>query len=113
MKPLQIAEAYRRYGIQPTTKDIVVVKVLISREDGSAGSGQQTAEDVEKHLQEHVQGQSVPLSDEELAKLTDWPKLRKYHKLNGISHIEAMKDEEAKKKELELLVVSAMALRGL
>lgn len=91
----------------------MVVKVLIKREHASSSEGQLTPEDVEKHLQENVQGQNVPCSDEELAKLTDWPKLRKYHKLNGISYIEAMKDEEAKKKELELSVVSAMALRGL
>ncbi|KAK8099865.1 hypothetical protein PG999_010239 [Apiospora kogelbergensis] len=104
-----ISEAYRRYGVQPATKDVVVVKVLISRE-GSPSS--LTPEDVEKHLETHVQGDSVACSDEELAKVTDWPKLRKYHKLNGLPWIEAIKDEEAKKKELEMLIVSAMAMRG-
>ncbi|KAK6086205.1 EKC/KEOPS complex subunit [Seiridium cupressi] len=104
-----IAEAYRRFGIQPATKDVVVVKVLISREDASSIV---TSEDVDRHLVEHVQGESVPLRDEALAKLTDWPKLRKYHKLNGVSYIEGIEDEEARTKERELLVVSAMALRG-
>ncbi|KAF2993721.1 hypothetical protein E8E14_001022 [Neopestalotiopsis sp. 37M] len=105
-----ISEAYRRFGIQPSTKDVVVVKVLISREDSPSTL---TAEDVQKHLAEHVQGESVPFSDEELAKSTDWPKLRKYHKLNGVNYVEGIKDAEAKRKELEILVVSAMALRGL
>ncbi|KAK6815765.1 hypothetical protein PG987_016531 [Apiospora arundinis] len=104
-----ISEAYRRYGVQPATKDVVVVKVLISRE-GSPSS--LTPEDVGKHLQTHVQGESVSCSDEELAKVTDWPKLRKYHKLNGLPWVEAIKDEEAKKNELEMLIISAMAMRG-
>ncbi|KAK8058017.1 EKC/KEOPS complex subunit [Apiospora phragmitis] len=104
-----ISEAYRRYGVQPSTKDVVVVKVLISRE-GSPSS--LSPEDVGKHLQTHVQGESVSCSDEELAKVTDWPKLRKYHKLNGLPWIEAIKDEKAKKNELEMLIISAMAMRG-
>ncbi|KAK8065022.1 hypothetical protein PG997_011769 [Apiospora hydei] len=69
-------------------------------------------DDVEKHLQTHVQGESVPCSDEELARVTDWPKLRKYHKLSGLPWIDAIKDEQAKKNELEMLIVSAMAMRG-
>ncbi|KAH6651669.1 CGI121 protein [Truncatella angustata] len=105
-----ISEAYRRFGIQPSTKDIVVVKVLVSRDETPSVI---TPEDVEKHLTEHVQGESVPFSDDEIAKLTDWPKLRKYHKLNGVNYVEGIKDEEVKRKELGLLVVSAMALRGL
>lgn len=83
------------------------MKVLTGKDDA------QNSEAVEKHLVENVQGESVPFSDDELAKLTDWPKLRKYHKLNGVSYVEGIKDEEVKRKELELLVVSAMALRGL
>lgn len=87
-----------------------MVKVLISRD---AAATAVTPESVEKHLDESVRGEGVPVTDEELAKLTDWPKLRKYHKLNGIAYIEGIKDEETRRKELELLVVSAMALRGL
>ncbi|KAK8034051.1 hypothetical protein PG993_009046 [Apiospora rasikravindrae] len=104
-----ISEAYRRYGVQPATKDVAVVKVLISREGAPSSL---SPEDVEKHLQAHVQGESVACSDEELAKVTDWPKLRKYHKLNGLPWIDAIKDEAARKSELEMLIVSAMAMRG-
>ncbi|KAI1864062.1 uncharacterized protein JN550_009082 [Neoarthrinium moseri] len=105
-----ISEAYRRYGIQPSTKDVVVVKVLISRDDAPSTA---TSEDVAKHLETHVQGDPAPFSDDELARLTDWLKLRKYHKLNGVNYVEGIKDEQTKKRELELLVVSAMSLRGL
>lgn len=86
-----------------------MVRVLISR-DGAPSS--LSPEDVEKHLDAQVQGEGVPLSDDELSALTDWPKLRKYHKLNGVAYLEGIKDEQAKKKELEMLVISAMALRG-
>ncbi|KAH8681822.1 kinase binding protein CGI-121-domain-containing protein [Xylariales sp. PMI_506] len=112
-----ISEAYRRYGIQPTTRNVVVVRVLVAPSSGSPDQPAKTAvttpEDVEKHLTANVQGEQVPVTDEALASLTDWAKLRKYHKLNGLPHLDAIKDEDARKKELELLVVSAMALRGL
>lgn len=86
-----------------------MVKVLVSREDAPSSL---TPEDVGKHLQTHVQGESVSCTDEELVDVTDWPKLRKYHKLNGLPWIEAIKDEKAKKNELEMLIVSALAMRG-
>ncbi|KAI0127112.1 hypothetical protein BJ170DRAFT_429878 [Xylariales sp. AK1849] len=105
-----ISEAYRRYGIQPSTKDVVVVKVLAQREGSPS---QVTPENIEKHLEENVKGEDVPCSDKELQTLTDWPKLRKYHKLNSLGWLEDTKEEAAKKRELELLVIGAMALRGL
>lgn len=108
-----ISEAYRRFGISPTAKDVVVVKVLISQ-NGADADDQLTPDQVDRHLQTNVQGDLVPLSDEELGKTTDWAKLRKYHKLNGLAWLdEKFKgDDEGKRKELELLVVGAMALRG-
>ena len=41
------------------------------------------AEDAWKHLQENVEGTAVPFTDEEIVGSTDWPKVRKYYKLNG------------------------------
>jgi EKC/KEOPS complex subunit CGI121/TPRKB len=105
-----IAEAYRRYGISPETKDIAVVKVLIDRE-GDAVS--RTFKDVEAHLQSNVEGDPVPVDDAMIVQTTDWSKLRKYHKLNNIGWLDAVKDEKKKNRELEMMVVSAMALRGL
>lgn len=105
----QIAEAYRRFGVQPATQDVVVVKVLMAREGETTGP---TADDVEAHLRAHVQGEPVPCSDEELGRATDWPRLRKYHKLNGLPWLDALPDEAARRRELELLVVAGMAMRG-
>ncbi|KAK7757061.1 hypothetical protein SLS62_001079 [Diatrype stigma] len=114
---MYIAEAYRRYGITPSSKDIIIVKVLISNEEGEEKGAEDqpsapTARDVEAHLQAHVEGTNVPFSDEVLSETTDWTKVRKYYKLNGIGWIDAIKDESLKRREMEMLVLGSMALRG-
>lgn len=58
-----------------------------------------------------MEGTAVPITDEELAKVTDWTKVRKYYKLN-VPHLTTIKDEQAKLKEAEMLILGAMALRG-
>ncbi|CAI0641033.1 unnamed protein product, partial [Colletotrichum noveboracense] len=103
-----IAEAYRRYGISPTSKDVIAVKIVSPT---SAESKSQSAEDVEKHMKEHFQGTPVPFTDENIATSTDWAKVRKYYKLNGLPWLDAIKDEAERKEELETLVLGAMALR--
>lgn len=59
-----------------------------------------------------MEGTAVPFTDEELAKTTDWAKIKKYYKLNGAPALDAIKDTQAKLKEAEMLVIGAMALRG-
>ncbi|KAK0719249.1 kinase binding protein CGI-121-domain-containing protein [Lasiosphaeris hirsuta] len=100
-----IAEAYRRWGITPAkTKDIIVV---------SPASTLPTPDEIEQRLREKVQGTPVPLSDEEISKSTDWPKLRKYYGLNGVPILAAITDEAVRVKEMERLIIMRMALRGL
>lgn len=110
MKVSQIADAYRRFGISPNTKDLIVVKVTFPTESQpQATSGDQ----VWKHLEESVEGTAVPVTDENLASAADLPKIRKYYKLNGLSWLDGIKDDAVRQKEMETLVVGAMALRGL
>lgn len=71
-----------------------------------------SAEEVWQHITESVQGTSVPFTDAELSKCTDWPKVRKYYKLNGAPTLEGKSDQE-KTIEMGLLALGAMALRGL
>ena len=106
----QIAEAYRRWGITPATKDVVVVKVVFPTADRPEPP---TAEHVWSHLSEHVKGTPAALADAEIAKATDWPKVRKYYKLNGAPVLEGIKGEPERAKELEALVLSGMALKGI
>ncbi|KAK3341997.1 kinase binding protein CGI-121-domain-containing protein [Lasiosphaeria hispida] len=116
-----IAEAYRRWGITlGKTKDIVVAKIIYPpslpspSEDSTAPAPTlPTTEDIWAHLSENVKGTPVPLSDEQISKSTDWPKLRKYYALNGLPVLAKITDEAAKVKEMERLIIMRMALRGL
>ncbi|KAL8399573.1 hypothetical protein RB594_000098 [Gaeumannomyces avenae] len=101
-----IAEAYRRFGISPASRDVVAVKVL------TAG-GTATADDVWAHLCASVEGTAVPFTDENVALCTDWAKVRKYYKLNGAAALAGIKDDEgARRRDEEMLILGAMALRG-
>ncbi|KND91045.1 EKC/KEOPS complex subunit [Tolypocladium ophioglossoides CBS 100239] len=104
-----IADAYRRFGISPSTKDLVVVKVTFptdsNPEPPSGGK-------IWQHLKTHVQGDVVDVTDDNIAAATDIAKVRKYYKLNGLSWVEAIKDEKERRTELEMLILSGMALRG-
>ncbi|KAF4450941.1 Protein CGI121 [Fusarium austroafricanum] len=104
-----IADAYRRYGISPSTKDLVVVKVTFPGEDGAEPS---TQDQIWEHLKTNVEGEALPITDDQISTTTDVPKVRKYYKLNGLKWFDDIKDEEIKKKEMESLVISAIALRG-
>ncbi|KAK5654023.1 hypothetical protein OQA88_7700 [Cercophora sp. LCS_1] len=105
-----IADAYRRWGIQPgKTKDVIVVKLIVEKE----GEPSPTAEEIWKQLVESIKGTPVKLSDEEIGKCTDWPKVRKYYGLNAVPALAKVQDEEVKRREMERLTIMKMALRGL
>ncbi|KAK0745523.1 kinase binding protein CGI-121-domain-containing protein [Schizothecium vesticola] len=106
-----VSDAYRRYGISPKTKDVIVVKVVVTEEGKEQES--QSAEEIWAHLAENVKGTPTELTDAEIAKSTDWQKMRKYYGLNNVPGIQKGWSEERRDKELEALVVMKMALRGL
>ena len=70
-------------------------------------------ENVWTHVKDNVQGENVPLTDENIAQFTDLAKVKKYYKLNGLPWLDSIKDEAVKRQEMEQLVVSAMALKGI
>ncbi|KAL8372446.1 hypothetical protein RB595_001987 [Gaeumannomyces hyphopodioides] len=102
-----IAEAYRRFGISPASRDVVAVKVLTA-----GGSSTAAADDVWAHLCASVEGTAVPFTDENVALCTDWAKVRRYYKLNGAAALAGIKDDGARRREEEMLILGAMALRG-
>ncbi|KAI9170758.1 Kinase binding protein [Paramyrothecium foliicola] len=104
-----IADAYRRFGVSPTTKDLLVVKVTFPTETQPRPA---SADQVWKHLEESVEGSAVPVTDEQIAATADVAKVRKYYKLNGLNWLDDIKDEAAKRQEMETLVLGGMALRG-
>ena len=114
--PVQIADAYRRWGITPgKTKDLIVVKVVLppsTTQDGAL-TAIQTQQAVWDHLTLHVQGTPTVLTDDALAQATDWPKVRKYYRLNGVPALDRLSDEYERRKQSERLAIMGMALRGL
>ncbi|KAG7416362.1 EKC/KEOPS complex subunit CGI121 [Fusarium oxysporum f. sp. rapae] len=104
-----IADAYRRYGISPSTKDLIVVKVTFPGEDGAEPL---THDQIWEHLKTNVEGEALPITDDQISTTTDVPMVRKYYKLNGLKWLDDIKDEKVKQKEMESLVIGAMALRG-
>lgn len=105
----QIADAYRRFGISPTTKDLLVAKITFPTE---AQPQPVTTESIAKHLHENVKGNYLPVTDENIAACTDMTKVRKYYKLNGINWLDATESTQAKTQQIESLVLGSMALRG-
>ncbi|GAB0137383.1 hypothetical protein EsDP_00005651 [Epichloe bromicola] len=104
-----IADSYRRFGISPSTKDLLVVKVSNS----SDPSVPLPRESVQAHLTTHVKGDAVEATVANIAAVTDTSKIRKYYKLNGLGWLDAIKDDKTKCSALDTLIVSSIALRGI
>ncbi|KEZ45890.1 hypothetical protein SAPIO_CDS1262 [Scedosporium apiospermum] len=101
-----ISEAYRRFGLNPPTQNVLVLKITHPKTNPPL-----SADQIWTHLSTHVEGEALPPTDENIASLTDWPKVRKYYKLNGLNWLDKMGEAE-KKAEAEVLVLGSMALRG-
>lgn len=71
-----------------------------------------TQDQIWEHLKINVEGEAVSITDEQISIATDVPKVRKYYKLNGLKWLDDIQDEKVKQKEMESLVIGAMALRG-
>ncbi|KAH6853100.1 kinase binding protein CGI-121-domain-containing protein [Chaetomium sp. MPI-CAGE-AT-0009] len=109
-----IADAYRRWGITPgKTKDLIVVKVVLSASIAEEEASAQTPQAIWDHIRQHVKGTPTPLTDAELAQTTEWPKVRKYYRLNGVPALEHLAGEQEKRQQSERLAIMGMALRGL
>ena len=94
---VQIAESFRRFGIQDTSTHVVAVKVLKSPEQSVA-----------EHLTTNVQGELVALTDEALSSVKDDVRIRKIYRLD-----QPKKGESAVLgKEAEAFVIGSMALKG-
>jgi len=83
-----------------------------------------TASSISEHLSSSIQGTPIPFEDAEIAKYTDLARVKKIYKLNSVPGLgggggKKMNDvvnevgnEEREKRELEILILGAMALRG-
>jgi len=106
-----IAESFRRFGISPTTRDLLVIKV--------ASNPDLTASTIQQHLSASIQGTQTPFEDDVLAETVDWAKVRKYYKLSALGGGKVggltMNGNAGPEwqKEMEMHILGAMALRGM
>jgi EKC/KEOPS complex subunit CGI121/TPRKB len=91
----QIAESFRRFGIQDESTSVVAV--LNSPEQSFA-----------EHLLQNVEGSPVTLTDDALAAVKDDARIRKIYRLE-----QPKKGESAVLgKEAEAFIIGSMALKG-
>ncbi|PHH82837.1 hypothetical protein CDD82_4570 [Ophiocordyceps australis] len=100
-----ITDAYRRFGISPSTQHLAVIKITCPPSVPQPDA-------IWSHLMTHVQGHPIEPTDMHFAALCDLPKVRKYYKLNGLGWLDAIKSQEQARAEMDKMVLSAMALRG-
>ncbi|KAI9781308.1 MAG: hypothetical protein M1839_006101 [Geoglossum umbratile] len=109
-----IAESFRRFGISDTTTSLLVIKVSVSPSI--------THESVAQHLGLVVKGTLVEFSNKVLDEMTDLARVRKIYKLNTGQNVPPGRGDaggsgvngagHSERKELEIAVIGAMALRG-
>jgi EKC/KEOPS complex subunit CGI121/TPRKB len=116
---IQIGEAFRKFGLGDSTKDIVAIKILTAGSEDQA----KNVQDVEKHLRDSVNGEQVVFDDEQLGQCTDLAKVMKTYK-TGDTWKQSKPDKQRGKgvngtalskedlQELEALVLGMMAIKG-
>lgn len=70
---------------------------------------------MDQHLQQHVEGQQVEVSDAILSELVDPAKLKKIYKLNASQKKGASIgkiSQTSERKDMETFILGAMALKG-
>lgn len=95
---MKIAESFRRFGISEDSKHVLAIKV---------GDG---ASQIEAHLTEHVKGDIVPFTDDSLAAICDYARIRKVYKCGDMT--KGGQPDADKIKEAEAFIIGSMALKG-
>lgn len=125
-----IAESFRRFGINDTTRTLLAIKISTNLNV--------TAEGVERHLSSSITGVAIPFTNDALADITDLAKVRRIYKLdtgnansNGSAGKKGKRDKSAgnaeviangeanrsgagpdERIEIESVVLGIMALKG-
>ncbi|OCL13121.1 CGI-121-domain-containing protein [Glonium stellatum] len=107
-----IAESFRRFGINDTTRTLLAIKISTNLNV--------TAEGVERHLSSSITGVAIPFTNDALADITDLAKVRRIYKLdtgnansNGSAGKKGKRDKSADERiEIESVVLGIMALKG-
>ncbi|KAL2889472.1 EKC/KEOPS complex subunit CGI121 [Ceratocystis lukuohia] len=96
-----ISESYSRFGISAKSSNVVVCKLAPADEAVAIWS----------HLSTNVEGTPVKITDENLAAVTDWQKVNKYYKLNGLQWLGKLAEDQ-RKVQAKTLVIGSIAVKG-
>ncbi|KZF24440.1 CGI-121-domain-containing protein [Xylona heveae TC161] len=119
-----IADSFRRFGVNDTTTNLLVIKICTG--------GEITTDGVRTHLSRAVDGAAVPFIDESLRSMTDLAKIKKIYKIGTSNNVGSAgkrnksdisptgsqmvlngnQAELKERKELEVAILGLMALRG-
>ncbi|KAI5790207.1 CGI121 protein [Geopyxis carbonaria] len=93
-----ISEAFRRFGVSPTTSTLLCIKV-------STATKPFLTDDIWNHLQEVVDGTPVAFTNDEISSLTEWSKVAKNYKILRPTQTTDLK-------EVELQVLGKLVMRA-
>ncbi|KAL4935159.1 hypothetical protein BDV06DRAFT_135620 [Aspergillus oleicola] len=102
-----IADSFRKFGISDATTSLLVVKVSVTPEIAH--------DSVAAHLAQNVEGTPVAFDDESLSGISDVAKIKKAYKLGALPSAPGGQTNgtiDKGKRQLELSVLGAIALRG-
>ncbi|KAK7513583.1 kinase binding protein CGI-121-domain-containing protein [Phyllosticta citriasiana] len=137
-----IAESFRRFGIQDSTRTLLAIKITSTASSSSSPSSSTThpsspfpslpAHSISSHLTANVHGTPLPFTDAAIAPFTDLARVRKIYKLDAAAPSARGKNpkkgqaappplpvngvggekKEGGRAEMEACVLGMMALRG-
>ncbi|KAI8984890.1 CGI-121-domain-containing protein [Trametes punicea] len=95
-----ITEAIRRYGIADATTSLIAVRISSS-----------DMNNVQQRMSSVVDGTLTPL--DQLAQITDWATVKKYHKLNGEPALKEVADDPNQERMIvDEIVTSSVAMKS-
>ncbi|CAF9918596.1 MAG: hypothetical protein HETSPECPRED_003809 [Heterodermia speciosa] len=109
-----IATSFRTFGILPTTRSLLVVKISTNPSI--------TASSISQHLSATIEGTAIEFSKDNISKFTDIKKVKKIYKIGNKTDVQERKNRGSEKgtvvgelddkKEMEVVILGMMALRG-
>jgi EKC/KEOPS complex subunit CGI121/TPRKB len=114
---MQIAESFRRFGVQDTTTSLIAIKVVTVPQ--STSEEQAAIANISQHLQTHVQGQQMSFTDVTLAEVSDVDRIRKVYKAplpptpkGGKAQSNGTAASPSQIHDLEAILLGSMAIKG-
>jgi EKC/KEOPS complex subunit CGI121/TPRKB len=107
----QIAESFRRFGITDETASLIAVKIIPA--NGTEDDQIASVSAVSDHLKASIEGDPLPLTESNLAALSDVPKICKIYKVEDKKATPNVFDTSAGRMgQVEGTILGIMATKG-